>query len=44
MENKTISQMFYNTVSNYADKELYYHNVGDDWLGIKCSEIKESNV
>ena len=41
MESKTISQMFYNTVSKYADKDLYYHKVDGDWVGIKGSEIKD---
>ena len=42
MESKTISQMFYNTVSNHADKDLYYHKVDGDWVGIKGSEIKDT--
>ena len=42
MESKTISQMFYNTVSKYADKDLYYHKVDGDWVGIKGSEIKDT--
>ena len=42
MESKTISQMFYNTVSNHADKDLYYHKVDGDWVGIKGSEIKDA--
>ena len=41
MESKTISQMFYNTVSKYANKDLYYHKVDGDWVGIKGSEIKD---
>ena len=42
MESKTISQMFYNTVSKHADKDLYYHKVDGDWVGIKGSEIKDA--
>tara|TARA_B100002052_G_scaffold180371_1_gene164304 strand:- start:1376 stop:3163 length:1788 start_codon:yes stop_codon:yes gene_type:complete len=42
MESKTISQMFYNTVSKHADKDLYYHKVDGDWVGIKGSEIKDT--
>ena len=42
MESKTISQMFYNTVSKYADKNLYYHKVDGNWVGIKGSEIKDT--
>ena len=34
--------MFYNTVSKYADKKLYYHKVDGDWIGITGSEIKET--
>lgn len=42
MESKTISQMFYNTVSIHANKNLYYHKIGGDWVGIKGSEIKDT--
>ena len=42
MENKTISQMFYNTVSKHADKNLYYHKVDGDWIGISGSDIKKT--
>ena len=42
MENKTISQMFYNTVSKHADKNLYHHKVDGNWVGIKGFEIKST--
>ncbi len=42
MESKTISQMFYNTVSHHANKDLYYHKIDGDWVGIKGSKIKET--
>ena len=42
MENKTISQMFNRTVSKYADKDLFYHKVDGNWIGVNGRTIKET--
>jgi len=40
MKNKTISEMFFNTVEKYSDKNLYYYKSNSEWIGVKGSEIK----
>ena len=42
MESKTISQMFFNTVDKYSDKNLYYHKADNKWIGINGSEVKST--
>ena len=42
MENKTISQMFFNTVDKYSDKNLYYYKSDNKWIGINGREVKNT--
>ena len=39
MKYNTISQMFYNTVSNNLDKELYYYKNSSEWVPLTGKDI-----